>query len=238
MKRGDVDYESGGFFMNTTSTQKENLFGQISSKETLRILQQMIRLPTVNPPADTRACADYIASVFQKEGIEVMTLEPQPMKRNVVARLKGSQPGSTLHFNGHIDVAPPGEDWPVNPFDAVFKEGEIWGRGACDMKSGIAGMIVALLAIRRSGLPWAGEIVFAGVADEESGSESGTQYLLKEGIVAPGMAINSEPTDMAVELGNRGQMSMDITVSGRSSHAGRPHLGVNAIHFAAESSRH
>jgi succinyl-diaminopimelate desuccinylase len=220
--------------MKKTSNEKERLFGQISPEETLGILQQLIRLPTVNPPGDTRMCADHIISIFQREGIEAWAVEPKPSKRNVVVRLKGTRPGRTLHFNGHIDVAPPGEDWPVDPFAALYREGEIWGRGTCDMKSGITGMIVALLAIKRSGIPFVGEIVFAGVADEESGSENGTQYLLKEGIVASDMAVCSEPTDMAVELGNRGQMSVDITVSGRSSHAGRPHLGANAIHFAAE----
>jgi succinyl-diaminopimelate desuccinylase len=220
--------------MKITSSEKERLFEKISPEETLTLLQEMIRMPTINPPADTRVCADFIASIFQREGIEAMVIEPAPLKRNVLACLKGSQPGRALHFNGHIDVAPVGEDWPVDPFAGLYREGEIWGRGTCDMKSGIAGMIVALLAIHRSGIPFAGEIVFAGVADEESGSENGTQYLLKQGMVAPDMAICSEPTDMAVELGNRGQMSIDITVAGRSSHAGRPHLGVNAIHFAAE----
>ncbi len=214
--------------------EQEKIFAQISSTEVLEILSKLVRFRTVNPPGKTASCAQFISSLFQREKIKAKLIETEAEKVNVMAWLKGQSPGKTLLFNGHLDVVPPGADWPVDPFSAIFKKGELWGRGTCDMKSGIAAMIASLTAIKRSRVSFPGEIIFSGVCDEESGSKKGTQFLLKEGLIRADMAICSEPTDMAVEIGNRGQMSVEIKVAGRSSHAGRSHLGLNAIHFAAD----
>ncbi len=104
------------------------------------------------------------------------------------------------------------------------------------MKSGIASMIAAMIAFKRSGAYFNGEIIFMGVADEETGSEFGTVYLLKNNIgTNADFAIVSEPTNLRVELGNRGLRWIDIFVKGKASHAARPHLGLNAIFYAAKA---
>ena len=103
------------------------------------------------------------------------------------------------------------------------------------MKSGIVSIIAAMLAFKRSGNPFNGEIVFMGVAEEETAGELGTVYLLENGIGADAdFAIVAEPTSLKVGLGNRGLRWFDIVVKGQSSHAGTPHLGLNAITYAAK----
>ena len=99
-----------------------------------------------------------------------------------MARLPGTGKGKVLLLNGHMDVVPPGEDWTVDPFGAEIKDHKIYGRGSSDMKSGIASMMAAMIGQKRSGIPFHGEIVFIAVCDEETGSEYGTVYLLKQGI--------------------------------------------------------
>lgn len=137
-------------------------------------------------------------------------------------------------LNGHIDTVPAGDGWTVDPFGGELRDGCIWGRGTCDMKSGVAAMLMAMVELKRSGRPIAGEIVFQAVADEETGSQSGTLHLIEQGYCrAADCAICSEPTSNRVELGNRGLRWIDITVHGEASHAGRPGLGVNAVSAAA-----
>jgi acetylornithine deacetylase/succinyl-diaminopimelate desuccinylase-like protein len=103
------------------------------------------------------------------------------------------------------------------------------------MKSGVASMVLAMLAFKRSGASFNGEIVFTGIADEETGSEFGTVYLLSRNIGKNAdFAIVSEPTSLRIELGNRGLRWIDITIWGKASHAGRPHLGINAIAYGAK----
>lgn len=103
------------------------------------------------------------------------------------------------------------------------------------MKSGIASMMAAMIGFKRSGKPFDGEIIFTAVGDEETGSQFGTRYLLDNKIgTNADFAIVSEPTNLAVELGNRGLRWVDICVTGKACHAGRPHVGVNAIFYGAK----
>jgi acetylornithine deacetylase/succinyl-diaminopimelate desuccinylase len=206
----------------------------VTESEIVQLLQEMIRLPTVNPPADTGACAQVLLEVCRAKGIEAEILEGRPGAANVVARLVGERPGKQLVLNGHIDTVPAGEGWTVDPFGGEIIQGKLYGRGSCDMKSGVATMLMALVDLKRSGVPFAGEIIFQAVADEETGSQFGTLHLLEQGIGAGAdFAICTEPTSLRVELGNRGLRWLDVTVEGVASHAGRPHLGVNAVERAA-----
>jgi acetylornithine deacetylase/succinyl-diaminopimelate desuccinylase-like protein len=102
------------------------------------------------------------------------------------------------------------------------------------MKSGLAAMIVALSALRKAKAPFKGRIVFQAVGDEETGSEGGTLLMIRKKIGADAVyAIVSEPTNLQISIGNRGLRWIEISVKGRASHAGRPHLGANALQAAA-----
>ncbi len=207
----------------------------ISRDEIIELTRELVRTPTINPPADTRRCAEVILSRFKKDHIDAEIVEGRKGASNVVATLPGKGKGKVLLLNGHIDVVPPGEDWTVDPFGAEIRDQKIYGRGTSDMKSGIASMMAAMIGLKRSGLPIYGEIIFTAVCDEETGSEFGTAYLLNKGIGKnAAFAIVGEPTNLRVELGNRGLRWVDITVKGKASHAGRPYLGINAISYGAK----
>jgi succinyl-diaminopimelate desuccinylase len=206
----------------------------VHEEEVTGLLSAMVQSQTVNPPVDTSACAAILAGVLEAEGIETHLVEPHPGAVNVVGILRGRRPGRKLVLNGHIDTVPAGEGWTTDPFSGEIRDGFLYGRGSCDMKSGVAAMLMAMVGIKRAGLPLDGEIIFQAVADEETGSLLGTRYLLEHGYGSDAdFAICTEPTSLRVELGNRGLRWLDVTVHGLASHAGRPQLGKNAISCAS-----
>jgi succinyl-diaminopimelate desuccinylase len=202
--------------------------------ETVQILSRLVRAQSCNPPGDITACSAVICEVLEKEGIGFEVLESAPGIRNVVARLPGSlgRPGTkTLLFNGHLDTVPPGEGWTVDPYGAEVRDGYMYGRGTTDMKAGVAACLMSLVDLKRRGAPFAGTVIFTAVGDEEFHSQYGTKWLLGRGLTAD-WAINCEPTNLDICLGNRGLIMVDVTVRGKASHGGRPHLGKNAITIA------
>ena len=207
----------------------------ITEGEIVDIMQALIRCPSVNPPAETTECARVVSEILKKNDIEAEIVEARQGVANVVAKLEGNQSGKKLLLNGHLDVVAPGEGWTVEPFGGELRNDLIYGRGACDMKSGITAMLSAMIAFKRSERPFNGEIIFTAVGDEETGSQFGTKYLLEKGVANQvDLAIVTEPTDLAIELGNRGLRWFDITINGLACHAGRPHLGKNAIQYASK----
>ena len=207
----------------------------VEEREVVDLLSAMIREQTVNPPVQTSRCANVLKDLLDAEGIPCELVEGHPGAVNVVATLGGSRPGKTLLLNGHIDTVPAGDGWSSDPFSGAVRDGLLYGRGSCDMKSGVATMLMALVSIKRSGMDFAGKIILQAVADEETGSLYGTRYLLEQGYGADAdFAICTEPTSLRVELGNRGLRWIDVTVHGQASHAGRPQLGRNAISVASQ----
>ncbi len=206
----------------------------VGEGEIIELLQEMVRAQSVNPPADTRACASVLLEMLQAEGIDAEPVEGRPGAVNVVGRMISGQPGPKLILNGHIDTVPDGDDWTVDPFGGELRDGYIWGRGTCDMKSGVAAMLMAMVELKRSGEPFGGEVVFQAVVDEETGSQFGTLHLIAQGYCqGADFAVCTEPTSNRIELGNRGLRWLDVTVKGSASHAGRPGLGANAVTAAA-----
>jgi acetylornithine deacetylase/succinyl-diaminopimelate desuccinylase family protein len=188
----------------------------------------MIRAASVNPPGGERDCAEIVYKKLTSLGLEVEYVERDPGRTNVVARFKGSRGAPVLLYNGHIDVVPPGNGWSHDPFNGEINGGRLYGRGAADMKSGVASMVAAIEAIVKSGIRFRGDLILTAVADEETGSLRGTRYLIEKGLKAD-MAVVSEPTDLRIEIANKGILWAEIIARGRGSHASRPHLGVNAI---------
>jgi succinyl-diaminopimelate desuccinylase len=198
------------------------------------LLTRLIRSRSLNPPGDVRECAGIIAADLERRGLPAEILEEKPGVANVVSRLEGREKGKTLIWNGHFDVVPPGEDWQEDPFSGDTRDGYLYGRGTSDMKSGLAAMVTALGALKKAGAPFHGRIVLQAVGDEETGSENGTGFMIRRNIGAgAAFAIVGEPTDLAVSIGNRGLRWIEVLVKGRASHAGRSHLGANAIQAAS-----
>ncbi len=198
------------------------------------LLSKLIRSRSLNPPGDVRECACLIAEELKGRGLPGEIVEEKAGVANVVSFLEGKAGGKTLVWNGHFDVVPPGENWDWDPFGGDLRDGYIRGRGASDMKSGLAAMIIALGALQRAGAPFRGKIVLQAAGDEETGSEGGTLLMIRREIgKGADFAIVSEPTNLQIAIGNRGLRWLDVSVRGRASHAGRPHLGANAVQGAA-----
>jgi acetylornithine deacetylase/succinyl-diaminopimelate desuccinylase family protein len=206
----------------------------IDPNDVRNLLGKLIRSRSLNPPGNVRECAALIAEELQRRKLPAEIIEEKPGVANVVSHLDGLAGGKTMVWNGHCDVVPPGEDWEVDPFSGELRDGCIYGRGASDMKSGLAAMIVALDALKRTKAPFRGRIVFQAVGDEETGSDGGTLLMIRKGIGnRADFAIVSEPTDLSISIGNRGLRWLEVSVKGRASHAGRPSSGKNAVHAAA-----
>ena len=206
----------------------------IDREDTGQLLGKLVQSKSLNPPGDVRECAALIVEELKLRNLPAETFEEKPGVANVTSSLEGQSEGKTLLWNGHFDVVPPGEDWQDDPFSGEYREGYIYGRGASDMKSGLAAMIIALDALKKAGAPFRGRIVLQAVGDEETGSDGGTLAMIRRKIGAGAhFAIVSEPTNLNVAIGNRGLRWFEVSVRGRASHAGRPHLGANAVHAAA-----
>lgn len=197
----------------------------------MALAAELVRVDSRNPalvpgaPGEIEA-ARVLADVLRGWGFAVEMHEAAPGRPNLVARV-GRGAGPTLMFNGHLDTV--GVDGMTHaPFDPVLRNGRMFGRGACDMKGGIAAMCAGAARAASAGLE--GEIVIAAVIDEELESR-GTRALLERGIRADA-AIVTEPTRLSVMTAHRGFVWMELRVTGRAAHGSRYDIGVDAIRHA------
>jgi succinyl-diaminopimelate desuccinylase len=210
--------------------------------EMIEWLRNLVRIPTINPPgAHYGHCAAFIGEKYREFGYEVSFIEatgraehtPEHPRVNVIGHLNGSRFHPTLHFNGHLDVVPPGAGWTLDPFAAEMRDGRIYGRGATDQKAGIAASLFAVEAIRRAGFKLAGSVEQSATVDEESGGFAGVAYLAEHGYVRPDLVdyvIITEPLDYdRICLGHRGVYWFEVLMRGRIAHGSMPFLGVSAI---------
>lgn len=207
----------------------------------------LIRFPTINPPGDVyQPCAEFIGNRLLKRGFEVEYVRAEGApgdsdaypRINVIARREGSGPGPCVHFNGHIDVVEVGSGWTVPPFEGLVKDGRVYGRGACDMKGGLASAIIAVEALIETYPDYPGAIEISGTVDEESGGYGGVAYLAERGwFSAPKVdhVIIPEPLNVdRVCIGHRGVWWAEIETLGRMAHGSMPFLGDSAIrHMSA-----
>ena len=146
-----------------------------------QLLQRLIQFDTTNPPGDEAECIAYIDQLLTAAGIETKMLARNPARPNLVARLPGRGEAPPLLLYGHVDVVTTAnQDWSHPPFAAEIVSGYIWGRGALDMKSGVAMMIAALLRAKAQGLKPPGDVILAVVSDEEDGGDAGAKFLVQE----------------------------------------------------------
>jgi len=144
------------------------------------LLQQLIRFNTTNPPGNEAECVTYIQGLLAEVGLESTLLGRTPERPNLIARLKGRGEAPPLLLYGHADVVTTaGQEWTYPPFEGRIADGYVWGRGALDMKSGVAMMVAAMLRAKAEGLEPAGEVALAVVCDEEAGGDYGVKYLVE-----------------------------------------------------------
>jgi succinyl-diaminopimelate desuccinylase len=195
---------------------------------------ELVRIGSENPPGDTGALAEYIERLFANvAAIETRRIIAKAPAHNLLVCIHGAGPGRRFIFNGHLDTFPVGDParWTVPPLGGAVVDGRIYGRGAGDMKAGLAASILAALLLADRRQDWRGELVLTLVGDEETGGRWGTQHLLAEFPEAKGDAMLSGDAGApeVARIGEKGQMWLEIIAEGKASHGAHVHLGTNAI---------
>ena len=208
----------------------------------IALTQDLIRIPTLNPPGENyQAICEYLDTRLSRSGFATQLIRaydtPGDSDRyprwNIVARREGAGPGDCVHFNSHIDVVEVGKGWTQDPFGGALIDGKIYGRGACDMKGGLAASIIAAEAFLEVYPHFHGAIEISGTADEESGGYGGVAYLAEQGFFSPDRVqhvIIPEPLNKdRVCLGHRGGWWAEIETFGEIAHGSMPFLGDCAV---------
>ncbi|MDM7255743.1 MAG: acetylornithine deacetylase/succinyl-diaminopimelate desuccinylase family protein [Paracoccus sp. (in: a-proteobacteria)] len=206
----------------------------------IALAQDLIQIPTLNPPGrHYKEICDYLDGRLSARGFtcELVRAHGAPgdseafPRWNIVARHEGARPGDCVHFNSHHDVVEVGHGWTRDPFGGELADGRIYGRGACDMKGGLAASIIAAEAFIDTHPDYAGRIEISATADEESGGFGGVAYLAQQGAFAHvDHVIIPEPLHKdRICLGQRGVWWAEIEPHGRIAHGSMPFLGDSAI---------
>src|SRR4030043_1227759 len=209
-----------------------NLPRFIKKKELVDLTIQLVQTSTENPPGNEKVAAQFLKPLLSQMGFKIKTVLSPKGRSNLIAEKRWGRGGRTLIFNGHLDVVPAGDpsQWKYPPFQGKLSKGRIYGRGASDMKSGIASFIHALSTIERSRLPLRqGAVVLHLVSDEESHGHQGMGFLTQKGGIRGEAALVGEPTDLQPVIAQKGALWLRISTLGKSAHGSKPHLGVNAV---------
>ncbi len=211
-------------------------------EDLIQLTQDLIRIPTLNPPGENYgAICDFLNKRLQASEFETQLIRafdtPGDSERyprwNIIARRDGTSLGDCVHFNSHTDVVEVGSGWTFDPFGGEIADGNIYGRGACDMKGGLASSIIAAEAFIEQYPDFSGAIEISGTADEESGGYGGVAYLAEHGHFSPEKVqhvIIPEPLQKdRICLGHRGGWWAEIETKGEIAHGSMPFLGDCAV---------
>jgi len=213
-------------------------------EETADVLSRLIRFKTVNPPGAERECQEWLATYLREAGLDVELIGAEPERPNLIARLKGDEPGPILGYLSHVDtvLAEP-DDWTHDPWGGEVHDGYMWGRGALDMKSQTAAEVVAATTLARNGWrPPKGELKIIAVADEETGGRWGSQWLTEqhpdkarvdwvvgEGAGAGSVIPYGDRRLYSVACAEKGTFRFRVRARGVAGHAAVPGTGDNAL---------
>jgi acetylornithine deacetylase/succinyl-diaminopimelate desuccinylase-like protein len=202
------------------------------------LLQRLVQLDSSNPPGNERACVELIASTVRAAGVEPRILGSDPARPNLVARIGGRGVAPPLLLYGHTDVVPakPGE-WRHPPFGGELIDGEVWGRGALDMKGGLAMLLTAFLRVAQKATPPPGDVIFAATSDEEAGGEAGAAFLVRHhgelfADVRHALSEYGGYTEhvagrrlVPIGVAEKRRCTLRVTVAGRGGHSAIPRHG-------------
>jgi len=146
----------------------------------VEVLQRLLRFDTTNPPGNERECIDWIRGLLEELGCEVRIVARDPERPNLIARVAGRGASAPLLLQGHVDVVAARGEWRHGPFAGEVHDGYIWGRGALDMKGGVAMMLAAFMRAVAAPTPPPGDVILCVLCDEEAGSDLGASFLVSE----------------------------------------------------------
>jgi acetylornithine deacetylase len=206
----------------------EILIMRISRDYVTTVLADLVELNSINPvfsdgATDEHVIAEFVAGLLEGIGLDVTTYQPEAGRVSVVGRLAGTGSGPSLMLYGHMDTV--GVEGMDAPFSARVHDGRLYGRGAYDMKGGLAACIAAVKALQDEKPELSGDVLIAAVADEEVAS-IGMQDVLQ--YVTADAAIVTEPTELEICLAHKGFCWIDVITEGRAAHGSRVDLGIDA----------
>jgi succinyl-diaminopimelate desuccinylase len=217
----------------------EDVLNRIDREELVRLARELVRIPSVYRPEEENGnearVARFVADYLERAGFSVRTEEVVPGRPNVWAVWEGDRPGKTLLFEAHTDVVTEGsaEDWHHPPFGAERDGGRIYGRGACDTKGNLAAAVLAVRAVRDSGVTYPGSLILCHPVDEE-GMMAGIKAFIERGH-ADGVdaAVICEPEENQLCIKQKGALRVEVTLRGTMAHGAMPQSGVNPVTRAA-----
>lgn len=208
----------------------------------VELTSELIRIPTINPPGlDYAAACDLIERHLAPYGFQIERIRAigalgdsdKYPRWNIIARHEGRTPGECVHFNSHTDVVACGEGWSVEPFAGLVQDGKVYGRGACDMKGGLAASMMAAICFVTEHPEYSGSVEISGTCDEESGGFGGVAYLAEHGWFNPERVqhvIIPEPLNKdRICLGHRGVWWAEVETHGHIAHGSMPFQGDCAV---------
>jgi succinyl-diaminopimelate desuccinylase len=209
---------------------EQKLLAAVQEKDAVKFCQDLVRIRSVNPPGEELDAAEYVASVLRKIGLQVELIRHSPARVSVLARLKGSGGKPALLYNGHLDTVPVGsEKWTHDPFGAEIAEGKVWGRGASDMKGGLAAMMAAGKAVAEAKMDLRGDLILAATAGEEADSLGAKAVAALPGLGPVQAVVISEPSSNDIFIAEKGALWLELSTHGKTAHGSMPEQGRNAV---------
>lgn len=185
----------------------------------VELLRELVRIDSSDPPGNEIRVAEVVAETLVRNGIDATLDEFQRGRANVMARIKGRTGSNALVFSAHLDTVPAGNElWKHPPFGGVTIDGRMYGRGTADMKSGLAAMIAAALAINERKDRLRADLVLAFTAGESSACLGARRLVEQNALIGADAILVSEPTSLRLVTAEKGAMWLRATTSGQSGH--------------------
>jgi len=210
--------------------EKGKLLRSIRETEVVRFCQELVRIQSVNPPGNELLAAEYVASILEKAGLEVELIRHSADRASTLARLKSSRQIPALLLNGHLDTVPVGnEEWIHAPFKGEVADGKVWGRGAADMKGGLAALLAAVKTLAEARVPLRGDLILTATAGEETDSLGAIAMAARPDLGPVQAVVIPEPSSNDIYVAEKGAFWLEITTQGKTAHGSMPELGRNAV---------
>lgn len=203
----------------------------------VELTQALVQIPSENPARDEVALGEYVADLLRSHAIETQVIPVEGARANVIGRLPGAG-GPPLVLIAHLDTVPIGErtNWKHDPFGGEIADGKLYGRGSCDMKSGMAAAILTLLRLKRDNVKLSGDLVLACTIDEETALMLGSHALGEDKSFGPdAYLLTMEPTSCKLNVAHKGAFWYEVSFTGKAAHAANPQFGADANRAMAEA---
>jgi succinyl-diaminopimelate desuccinylase len=196
--------------------------------------QRLIQIDSQNPGVQESAAVEWVGNRLDDMGLSAERQQVEESRDNLISVIPGESDSPRLVLLAHLDTVPIGGGWTLPPLGAEIQNGRIYGRGACDMKGGVAISLGLMEALAKQKRGMSGDLIFVGTVDEEAPDMLGAQKLVASGFLRPtDQVLALEPTGTRLRIAQMGLRWLRVNVTGRMAHAGRAHLGIDSAHVMA-----